>query len=166
MALRDELPCVIFSVRKVHTALWAGYLERRYINISIVLYHCIEQMVSHQRLPGQLHAYKFMINMSLDLVSIFSSTSEQTRGSFFPLLGQNPTPENHAKLHFTIGIPSILIKISLVHMCSYLVPFSCGTKSQLSVSFSLDLKTVSISQCNLFTWILCLIWWNLQVLDR
>jgi hypothetical protein len=26
--------------------------------------------------------------------------------AFLPLLfGQNPTPENHAKLHFTIGIP-------------------------------------------------------------
>jgi hypothetical protein len=49
-------------------------------------------------------------------------------GAFLPLLlGQNPTPENHAKLHFTIGIPSSL-------------------RSQ-------------------FTWIflLCLIWWNLQV---
>jgi hypothetical protein len=27
--------------------------------------------------------------------------------AFYPLLfGQNPTPENHAKLLFTIGIPS------------------------------------------------------------
>jgi hypothetical protein len=27
--------------------------------------------------------------------------------AFFPLLfGENPTPENHAKLLFTIGIPS------------------------------------------------------------
>jgi hypothetical protein len=27
--------------------------------------------------------------------------------AFFPLLfGQNPTPENHAKLHFTTGNPS------------------------------------------------------------
>jgi hypothetical protein len=24
------------------------------------------------------------------------------------LFGQNPTPDNHAKLHFTIGIPSCL----------------------------------------------------------
>jgi hypothetical protein len=28
------------------------------------------------------------------------------RAFFSLLIGQNPTPENHAKLHFTIGIPS------------------------------------------------------------
>jgi hypothetical protein len=53
----------------------------------------------------------------------------------FPFLGQNPTPENHAKLFFTIGIPSGLRSAyskykSLAHICSF-VPFSCGTKSQL-----------------------------------
>jgi hypothetical protein len=63
--------------------------------------------------------------------------------AFFPLLlGQNPTPENHVKLHFTIGMSSGLRSayIEALYICPHiLVPFSCGTKSQL-VSFSLDLK--------------------------
>jgi hypothetical protein len=55
--------------------------------------------------------------------------------------------------------------IEALYICPHmLVPFSCGTKSQL-VSFSLDLKNC-IHFSVQFTWILCLVWWNLQVLDR
>jgi hypothetical protein len=71
------------------------------------------------------------------------------------LFGQNPTPENHAKLLFTIGIPSGLRSPNHIKIYHKLVPFSCGTKSQL-VSFSLDLKNC-IHFSVQFTWILCLI---------
>jgi hypothetical protein len=50
--------------------------------------------------------------------------------------------------------------IEALYTCPHiLVHFSCGTKSQL-VSFSLDLKNC-IHFSAQFTWILCLIWWNL-----
>jgi hypothetical protein len=51
--------------------------------------------------------------------------------------------------------------IEALYICPHiLVPFSCGTKSQL-VLFSLDLKNC-IHFSVQFTWILCLIWWNLH----
>jgi hypothetical protein len=69
------------------------------------------------------------------------------RGLLPFLFGQTPSPENHAKLLFATGIPSglrsayyLYQNIEALYIFPHiLVPFSCGTKSQL-VSFSLDLK--------------------------
>jgi hypothetical protein len=65
-------------------------------------------------------------------------------GLFPLLLGQNPTPENHAKLFLTIGIPSghrsayyISKYKSLVHMSPYI-----GTVLMWNQS----------SACFIFTW--------------
>jgi hypothetical protein len=64
------------------------------------------------------------------------------------------------------SLVSILYQnIKALYICPHiLVPFAFGTKSQL-VSFSLALKNCVHFSVQ-FTWILCLIWWNLQLLDR
>jgi hypothetical protein len=100
------------------------------------------------------------------------SSSEGTSSWWLPMAYIQPAANTHT--HITSrgrGLQSeYLILVSgqhtvskyrsLVHMCPHiLVPFSCGTKSQLA-SFSLDLKNC-INFSVQFTWILCFVWWNM-----
>jgi hypothetical protein len=76
--------------------------------------------------------------------------------AFLPLLfGQNPIPENHAKLHFTIGIPSGLRSayyIKIYKPCTYVLIYWYLFHVEPNLSlfhFHLTCKTASISQCSL-----------------